>query len=107
MAFAFIIAQTAHPEACLAEGMPILVQGDAIREAVYGAPSLIEVDQRVNPPVFKQTVGGEIVVCGIQAEVCRRDAKFMGTKSVYRVQEVNTVMTFGTGKIHQEWELRF
>lgn len=82
MSFVFIIAPTAHPEACLAEWMSILIQGDALREALYGAPSLIGVDQGIEPPVFKQTIGGEVVVCGIEAEVCGSDAGFMSAKSI-------------------------
>ena len=107
MTLVFVAAPAAHPEACLAEGMPILVQGDVLRDALHGSPSLIEVDQCVDVPAFKQTVGRKIVVGGIQAEVRGRDAESMRTKSVYGIQKVNAVMTLGTGKVHQDGELCF
>ncbi len=79
MAFVFVIAPAAHLEVCLTEGMPVLVQRDVLWKAVHGSPPLIEVDQGVDLPVLKQTIGGEIVVGGIQTEVRGRDAEPMCT----------------------------
>lgn len=69
MAFVFVMAPAVHPEACLTEGMTILAQREVFREYVRVPTSLIEVDQGIDIPVLKQTIGGEIVV-GVMPNSC-------------------------------------
>lgn len=51
---AAVKAPAAHGEAALAERMPMLVQGDVLREPITGRSPWIDVDQRINAPAFQE-----------------------------------------------------
>lgn len=67
----FVEAPSAHLKAGPAEGTPVLVQGDILWKAVHGAIPEINVNQCVDAPMFKQPVGGHVVMGGIKAEIGR------------------------------------
>ncbi len=87
-----------------AEGPAIFAKGDVIRGGFRRLSPAVDVDEGVDVPVFQQLVGGDIVMCGIKADIYRGKAKAVAAKVIYGKKEIFTVMAFGIRKLQQERE---
>ena len=55
--------------------------------------------------MFEQFVGGHVVMGGVQADICEHDSGFMPAKRVDGIEEVDAVVAFRAGEVHQQWEV--
>lgn len=100
-----VIAPWAHFMPCPAEGMTVFVERDVIW-GVFGRLSpAVDVDERIDVPVFQQAVSGDVVMGGIKADIFWGKAKAVAAKVVYGIKEVFAVMAFGVRKLKEDGKL--
>ena len=70
--FQRVVSPWAHFAAAFADGMPLLVKQDVIRSIFRRSGSAIYVNKGIDVPMVKQPVSGDVVMCGIKANVFGR-----------------------------------
>lgn len=89
-----VIAPGAHFVARPAEGMAVFIEGNVIRGVFGRLCPAVDVDERVDVPVFQQLVSRDVVMGGIKADIFWGKAKTVAAKVVYGKEEIFTVMAF-------------
>ena len=70
--FQRVVSPWAHFAAAFADGMPLLVKQDVIRSIFRRSGSAIYVNKGIDVPMVRQPVSGDVVMCGIKANVFGR-----------------------------------
>ena len=66
-----VISPCAHFVACLAKGMAAFTKSDVNWGMFLGLCPSVDINERVDIPVFQQLISGKIVVGGVKADIFR------------------------------------
>ena len=102
-----IVPPWAHFVSCLAEGMSLFIESDVIRCIFRRFSPAVDVDEGIYAPVFQQCVSGDVVMCGIKADIFCRKPKAVASKIVYGIEEIFTVVSSGISKFQEDGKIDF
>lgn len=88
-----------------AEGMALFVEGKVIRCIFRRFCPPIDIDKSIYIPMFQQFIGWDIVMGRVQTDILGCEAKKMTPKIIQSIQEVQTVMAAGLGKLKHKRKL--
>lgn len=83
-----IIAPGAHFMPGSAEGMPQFIKSDVIRGILGRFSPAVDVDEGIHVPAFQQSVSGDVVMCGVKADIFRGKAKAIAAEIIYCIEEI-------------------
>ena len=106
VAAGLVIAIGSHAQLFLAQGRPVLVDGDGVRNRLWASAFVVQVDECPYPLAFKEPVGGIIVHCGVQAHVLNGNCRHMFSKFVEGDKEADRVMPPCAGEAHKQRDVR-
>ena len=95
-----IIPPWAHFMPGRADGMSGFIEGDVIRGIFRRLCPPVDINEGIDIPVFQQLIGREIVMCGVKADIFRRNAKGIASEIIYGIEEVFAVMAAGVSEFH-------
>lgn len=102
-----IAAPGNHFMAGLAERVAEPVKRNGARCSFGSLCAAVDIDKSVDVPVFQEPVGGEVVVCGIKADIFGEKPISIAPEIIDGKKEIFTVMPPCLGKIEQEREFDF
>ncbi len=105
--FARVISPWTHFVPRPAERMAFLVESDVIGAIFRRFCPAVDVNQCVHVPMFQQFISGDVVVCGIEADVFGGKAKGIASEIVNGIEEIFAVMPPGIGKFHEQGKIYF
>lgn len=105
--FGSVISPADHAVPGIADGRPILVNADGIRNGSRPASLRVQVNERFDVPFLKKLVSRIIIIGRIKADAANGDIGCMLTQFMECDQAIDRIMACSTGKTEEERKIHF
>lgn len=100
-----VIAPGDHLMSGPAERVPLSVESNVIRGIIRRLCAAIDIDKGIDVPAFQETVGRDVVMGGIKADIPWEEPVSVTPETIDGIEEVLAVMPPCASEVHQQWEL--